>query len=108
MLTVGQGGAAIQWFGVLLCCVVFRNTAVLRAVLPYTSVPEYVKRVITALAREDGVLLEGCLSMSPQAIPGGQRLLESRLSDVRDLIHITAVLPITIVCCRRIFITFYF
>lgn len=35
------------------------------------------------MAREDGTLLEGCLSMYPQAIPGGQRLLESALSDVR-------------------------
>ncbi|CAN0394165.1 unnamed protein product [Pylaiella littoralis] len=45
------------------------------------ALQEYVKRVITALTREDGALLESCLSISPQAIPGGQRLLESRLSD---------------------------
>ncbi|CAN0218186.1 unnamed protein product, partial [Ectocarpus fasciculatus] len=40
----------------------------------------YVKQVAIALSREDGVLLEDCLSISP-AIEGEQRLLESRLSD---------------------------
>ncbi|CAM9326379.1 unnamed protein product, partial [Ectocarpus sp. 6 AP-2014] len=40
----------------------------------------YVKQVAIALSREDGELLEECLSISP-AIAGEQRLLESRLSD---------------------------
>lgn len=43
----------------------------------------YVKQVAIALSREDGELLEECLSISP-AIAGEQRLLESRLSDVSE------------------------
>ncbi|CAM9105042.1 unnamed protein product [Laminaria digitata] len=41
----------------------------------------YVKRVSAAVSREDAVELEACLSMDPRAIPGGQRLMESGLSD---------------------------
>lgn len=44
----------------------------------------YVKRVNAAVSREDAVELEACLSMDPTAIPGGQRLMESGLSDVRE------------------------
>ena len=45
----------------------------------------YVKRVSAAVSREDAVELEACLSMDPRAIPGGQRLMESGLSDVREI-----------------------
>ena len=37
------------------------------------------------MSREDAVELEACLSMDPRAIPGGQRLMESALSDVREI-----------------------
>lgn len=38
--------------------------------------------MFAAVAEEDGALLEESLSMNPQAIRGGERLLKSRLSDV--------------------------
>lgn len=44
----------------------------------------YVNRVNAAVSREDALELEACLSMDPTAIPGGQHMMESGLSDVRQ------------------------
>lgn len=56
----------------------------LLAHIPNLAEFSYVKRVNAAVSREDAVDLEACLSMNPRAIPGGQRLMESGLSDVRE------------------------
>lgn len=50
---------------------------------------DYVKRVETALAKEDAALLEVCLSIDPQVIPGGDHLLEAGLSNVRTLLALS-------------------
>lgn len=44
---------------------------------------DYVRQVENALTKEDGIMLEACLSVDPYAIPGGQSLLEAQMSDVR-------------------------
>lgn len=49
-----------------------------------------MKQVVIALSREDGELLEECLSISP-AFAEEERLLESRLSDVSEN-HRTCIL----------------
>lgn len=46
---------------------------------------EYVKDLKTALAREDGDQLQQCLSIDPNIIPGGQRLLTTTFTNVRLL-----------------------
>lgn len=60
-----------------------------RLLLDYCIIAEYVKQVVTALTQEDGLLLEECLNVSPQVIPGGDNLLKSKLSDVRAQSHTT-------------------
>lgn len=68
--------------------VVRATTPAARALLaniPNLAELSYVKRVSAAVSREDAVDLEACLSMDPRAIPGGQRLMDSGLSDVRGI-----------------------
>lgn len=57
----------------------------LLAHIPNLAEFSYVKRIDAAVSREDAVDLEACLSMNPRAIPGGQRLMESGLSHVREM-----------------------
>lgn len=64
------------------------------------SSTEYVKVVNDALAREDGLMLEACLNMDPQAIPDGQRLLEARLSDVRQERKKGGMVAASMVICK--------
>jgi len=51
-----------------------------------------VNQVFAALTEENGALLEECLSMNPQAIRGGGRLLKSRLSDVSITKHVVTLI----------------
>lgn len=46
---------------------------------------EYVKHLKITLAREDGDQLQQCLSIDPNIIPGGQRLLTTTFANVRLL-----------------------
>lgn len=46
------------------------------------AIPEYVRRLQGAVMRKDGTLLELCLSMDPEDIPGGQRIIAAGITDV--------------------------